>query len=205
MKKILMMILACAAVLAAGDVQAQSLQSLLKGLGNMFGKTQAAEEEPAEPEALTAEQLQGRWVYRSLDMQYTGNSNIASIAVASAKTQLSTVAGKAGLVAGRDYVDVKDDGTLSLVSGEHSTSARYDYRQQDGTMCVTMEYNGKTLSLTATVTPVGEELQVMFDAAKLVALVEKNTDKMKDNTAFQMLKVLTGNYPGIMVGAVLGR
>lgn len=205
MRKFLMMILACAAVLAAGDVQAQSLQSLLKGLGNMFGKTQAAEE-PAEPEALTAEQLQGRWVYRSLDMQYTGNSNIASIAVASAKTQLSTVAGKAGLVAGRDYVDVKDDGTLTLVSGEHSAAARYDYRQQDGTMCVTMEYNGKTLSLTATLTPNGgEELLVMFDAAKLVALVEKNTDKMKDNTAFQMLKVLTGNYPGIMVGAVLGR
>ena len=194
---------ACAASLAAGEAEAQSLQSLLKGIGNIFGATQT--EKQAEPAELTAEQLQGRWVYRSLEMTYTGDSAIASMAVKSAKPQLSTVAGKAGLVAGRDYVEIRDDGTLLLASGEHSTTARYVYRPQEGKMDVTAEYNGKIVSLTATVTSADDGLQVMFDAAQLVATAEQNTDKLKDNTAFQMLKVMTANYPGIMVGALFGK
>lgn len=191
----------CAATICCGDADAQSLQSLFK----IFGGSKTEQKAEPKTEIPTAEQLQGRWVYQALDMTYTGDSTIASVAVASAKTQLSTVADKSGLVAGRDYMELGADGTAKLVSGERTATASYSYRPEDGKMTVGMEHGGKKVALTAEVRITDGKLRIMFDAAQLVAEAEKHSDSLKENTYFQMLKAMTEKYPGIMVGAVLGK
>ena len=191
----------CAATIFCGDADAQSLQSLLK----IFGGSKTEQKAEPKTEIPAAEQLQGRWVYQALDMTYTGDSTIASVAVASAKTQLSTVADKSGLVAGRDYMEIGADGTAKLVSGERTATASYSYRPEDGKMTVGMEHGGKKVALTAEIRITDGKLRIMFDAAQLVAEAEKHSDSLKENTYFQMLKAMTEKYPGIMVGAVLGK
>ena len=191
----------CAATICCGDADAQSLQSLFK----IFGGSKIEQKAEPKTEIPAAEQLQGRWVYQALDMTYTGDSTIASVAVASAKTQLSTVADKSGLVAGRDYMELGADGTAKLVSGERTATASYSYRPEDGKMTVGMEHGGKKVALTAEVRITDGKLRIMFDAAQLVAEAEKHSDSLKENTYFQMLKAMTEKYPGIMVGAVFGK
>ena len=191
----------CAATICCGDADAQSLQSLLK----IFGGSKTEQKAEPKTEIPAAEQLQGRWVYQALDMTYTGDSTIASVAVASAKTQLSTVADKSGLVAGRDYMEIGADGTAKLVSGERTATASYSYRPEDGKMTVGMEHGGKKVALTAEIRITDGKLRIMFDAAQLVAEAEKHSDSLKENTYFQMLKAMTEKYPGIMVGAVFGK
>ncbi len=117
-------LLYCLATLFAGNVRAQSLQSLLK----MFGDSKTEQKAEPKTEIPSTEQLQGRWVYNAADMIYTGDSAIASVAVASAKTQLPAVVEKSGLVAGRDYIEIGNDGTARLVSGERSGSVSYSYQ-----------------------------------------------------------------------------
>ena len=191
----------CAATICCGNADAQSLQSLFK----IFGGSKTEQKAEPKTEIPAAEQLQGRWVYQALDMTYAGDSTIASVAVASAKTQLSTVADKSGLVAGRDYMELGADGTAKLVSGERTATASYSYRPEDGKMTVGMEHGGKKVALTAEVRITDGKLRIMFDAAQLVAEAEKHSDSLKENTYFQMLKAMTEKYPGIMVGAVLGK
>lgn len=195
-----------AAIAAGTAAHAQSLDGMLRSIGSMLGKSQSADsKEAATASAPTTRQLKGRWLYRALDMQYTGDNAIASVAVASARTQLAAVGDKSGLVAGRDYVEIKDDGVLLLASGEHTAKAQYAYQPQDGKMYITVDYGGKKVSLTASVTLADGALQVMFDAAHLVAVAEQTSDQLKDNTTFQMVKSMTESYPGIMIGAVMGR
>ncbi len=200
-KRSIAVLLVCVATIFGGNVRAQSLQSLFK----IFGGSKT--EQKTEPEKVipTTEQLQGRWVYQALDMTYTGDSTIASVAVASAKTQLSTVADKSGLVAGRDYIEIGNNGDARLVSGEHSATVTYSYQPKDGKMHIGMEHDGKRVSQTAEVEIVDGNLRMMFDAAQLVAEAEKHSDALKENTYFQMLKTMTEKYPGIMVGAVFGK
>jgi len=200
-KTYIIALLCCLATAAAGNARAQSLQSLLK----LFGGSKTEQKLEPKTEIPSTEQLQGRWVYSSLDMTYTGDSAIASMAVASAKTQLPAVAEKSGLAAGRDYIDIGSDGTAKLVSGEHSAAVTYSYQPRDGKMHVGMEHGGKRVSLTARAELVDGKLHLMFDAAQLVAEAEKHSAALKENTYFQMLKALTDKYPGIMVGAVFGK
>ncbi len=204
-KKSITVLLFCVATLFCGNVDAQSLQSLLKSVSGILGSSKTEQKAESKTEIPAAEQLQGRWIYNSPDMIYTGDSTIASVAVASAKTQMSTVAEKSGLVAGRDYIEIGSDGIAKLVSGERSATASYNYRPEEGKMSVGMEHEEKRVSLTADVTVVDDKLRIMFDAAQLVAEAEKNSDELKKNTYFQMLKTLTEKYPGIMVGATFGK
>ena len=67
-------LLYCLATLFAGNVRAQSLQSLLK----MFGDSKTEQKAEPKTEIPSTEQLQGRWVYNAADMIYTGDSAIAS-------------------------------------------------------------------------------------------------------------------------------
>ncbi len=194
-------LLCCLATFFAGNVRAQSLQSLLK----MFGGSKTEQKAEPKTEIPSTEQLQGRWVYNAADMIYTGDSAIASVAVASAKTQLPTVVEKSGLVAGRDYIEIGNDGTARLVSGERSGAVSYSYQPRDGRMHVGMEHGGKRVSLTARAELVDGNLRIMFDAAQLVAEAEKHSASLKENTYFQMLKTMTEKYPGIMIGAVFAK
>ena len=182
MKRLTLLLLGL--VLSAAPLQAQSLSDLL---GSLFGSSTTTTTQTApKPEYPTAKQVVGRWVYQQLDMDYTGDSTIASLGVATAKTQLSPLASAAKLTSGKDYVKLSSNGTFNLVSGERKIDGSYTYIPSTGRLILTV---GDKLKAEAIVTLVDGGARIMFNA--------------KQSTAFQMMKEIVMAYPEITVGAIM--
>ncbi|MBR4994489.1 MAG: DUF4923 family protein [Alistipes sp.] len=205
MKKIALIVALLFTTATVNNISAQSLQSLFEGLTKMF--TEPAASEPETPKVVypTAKEITGRWSYQQLALEYTGNSTIASLAVSSAATQLSTLANKFGLVAGKDYVKVKNDGTMLFVSSDRKVEAKYTYVEPTGQLIVTMNKDGKNLTFTGSLSKVDGNLKIMFKASEMIAKAELVSSKMKDNSTFAILKELIGSYPGIIGGAIFSK
>lgn len=196
MKRLTLLLLSL--VLSAAPLQAQSLSDLL---GSLFGSSTTTTTQTApKPEYPTAKQIVGRWVYQQLDMDYTGDSTIASLGVATAKTQLSTLASAAKLTSGKDYVKLSSNGTFNLVSGERKIDGSYTYIPSTGRLILTV---GDKLKAEAIVTLVDGGARIMFNAKQAALTVEQNSDSIKQSTAFQMMKEIVMAYPEITVGAIM--
>ena len=196
MKRLTLLLLGL--VLSAAPLQAQSLSDLL---GSLFGSSTTTTTQTApKPEYPTAKQIVGRWVYQQLDMDYAGDSTIASLGVATAKTQLSTLASAAKLTSGKDYVKLSSNGTFNLVSGERKIDGSYTYTPSTGHIILTV---GDKLKAEAIVTLVDGGARIMFNAKQAALTVEQNSDSFKQSTAFQMMKEIVMAYPEITVGAIM--
>lgn len=181
--------------------QAQSLDALLKGLGGLFGGS-TEQTEPSTPKIAhpTEQELISKWVFQQLEMEYSGNDPLASLAIASAKQQLSALATKAGLTAGKDTLKFKNDGTLSVVSGERKASAKYSYIPPTGMLVITLTDGDNTIRVSATATIKDDVLSLMFEANELVALAGQTNPKLKEDSMFAVAETLCATYPGISVG-----
>lgn len=183
-------------MLFAMPAQAQSWGDMLKGL---FGDDTASQ--PIEKVVYpTAKQIVGKWVYQQLDMDYTGDSPIASMGVSTAKTQLSAVASAAKLTAGKDYVKLAGNGTFLLQSGERKIEGTYTYNPSNGKMILVV---GEKLKAEATVTLVDGKGRIMFNAKQAALTIEQNSSSFKDNTTFRLMKEIVMAYPEITVGAIM--
>lgn len=181
------------------EVAAQSFTDLLKGL--MGSSTQTA---PASKPVFPSDsELIGRWVYKSLDMEYLGSDALASMAVTAAKSQLSSLATKFDIASGRDYIDIERR-KATVVSGERKGEARYTYIPSTGQMIITAEHNKQKYTITAWVTVREDGIAVMFKAVELVAIAS-TTKQYQENTTLQALGSLVNNYPEIRIGAILAR
>ena len=195
MKRLTLLLLGL--VLSAMPLQAQSLSDLL---GSLFGSSTTTTEPAPKPEYPTAKQIVGRWVYQQLDMDYTGDSAIASLGVATAKTQFSSVANAAKLTSGKDYVKISSNGTFNLVSGERKIEGSYTYIPSIGRLILVA---GDKLRAEATVTLVDGGARIMFNAKQAALTIEQNSDSFKQSSAFQMMKEIVVAYPEITVGAIM--
>lgn len=184
---------------------AQSLQSLFDGLSKMLGDQSESTPKTTKVAYPTEKEIIGRWSYQQLVMEYTGDSTLASLAVGSAASQLPTMATKAGLAAGKDYVRVKSDGTIQFVSGDKKATARYTYVAPTGQMIVSIKHADQTITLTGHLSKVDGKLKILFKANEVVAKADMISDKFKDNTTFMVLKELINSYPGIMGGALFSK
>lgn len=192
-------------VLCSTNVQAQSLDDLLKGLSSFFGSSEEAAPQPkiTHPEIYD---LIGVWKFDGLVMDYTGDSSVAAVAVSTLESQLPTIATKFNIVAGRDYIDVSDDGTLTFVCGEARMTAQCSYYDSyDGKASMTFYIDGKSVYVTATILEQGGVTKVLFDANKLMEILAKHYSKFNENTTLQMAKTVIDSYPGIRVGAKIKR
>lgn len=203
MKRFLYIALLCAALLGTHSSQAQSLDDLMKGLSSLFSSEPAAKEPVAEVHPATTELL-GRLRYDALTIDYKGDSTLASLAVATLESQLPLIAEKAGFVAGRDYLEVLDDGTMHIVrDGKRATAYCSSYDEQTGRASIMMQVDEQTIRIVATVIKADGGYRVLFDATELFALMAKHYSKFEENTTLQMAKGVIDAYPGIRVGAVL--
>lgn len=176
--------------------QAQSWGDMLKGFLGDEPKTQPAVK-AVHP---TAKQIVGKWVYQQLDMDYTGDSAIASMGVATAKTQLSSIASAAKLTSGKDFVKISSNGTFLLQSGERKIEGTYSYIPSIGRLIVTV---GEKIRAEATVTIANGEGKIMFNAKQAALAIEQNSDSFKQNSTFQLMKEVVMAYPEITVGAII--
>lgn len=203
MKPLRHIFLLVVALLGVHSLQAQSLDDLMKGLSSFFSAEQPAKETPKEVYPVVDELL-GRMRYEALAIDYTGDSTLASLAVATLESQLPLLAEKAGFVAGRDYLEVADDGTMHVVrDGKQATAYCSSYDQQTGRAAIMMRVDEQNIHITATVLKVDGRYKVLFDAQELFALMAKHYSKFEENTTLQMAKGVIDSYPGIRVGAVL--
>ncbi len=209
MKKILYVMVLCFVLSSTYSAQAQSLDALLKGLSSLFGVTEQQQQtQPQKPKVTHPEisELIGRWTYDGMTMDYTGDSTLASVAISTLESQLPALATKFGLVAGRDYIEVGEDGMITFVSGESKISAHCTYYDSyDGQADMVFYVDGKSVSLSAIILQQDGKTKILFNANKLMNLMQQHYSKFNENTTLQMAKTVIDSYPGIRVGAFVKR
>ena len=204
MKKIFFALSLCIA-LSATSAQAQSLDDLLKGLSNLLGTT----EEPAKAPKIThpeAYDLMGRWYFEALVMDYTGDSSLASVAVSTLESQLPAITPKFDLLAGRDYIDINEDGSTVIVRGDKRMTGYCTYYDSySGDADLTFTIDGKSVHINATIIEQEGKTKIFFDANKMMSLMQQHYAKFNENTILQTAKTVIDSYPGIRVGATVKR
>ena len=203
MKRLLFILLAFGAICVSTPSRAQSLDDLMKSLGSMFFSEQPQQE---KPKAIypTLEELLGRLKYDALAIDYTGDSTLASLAVTTIESQLPMIAEKFGFVAGRDYIDVSEDGSLRIVRDGHQITVYCSsYDSSTGRTSLMVRVVEQSIYVAATVLKLEGRYRLMFDATELFAQLEKYYANFSENTTLQMIKGVVDAYPGIRVGVVL--
>ncbi len=199
MKRIVLsLILSLAALTAAENLHAQGLQGLL----NLFANTKAAKADPAAGERLTAEQLTSpTWVYSSPQIVYSGNSSMATVAIASLRTQMPEMAKALGLNAGSDTVRFQEEGIAAMQNGQNKASVPYTYDHATGTVTFTVTRNGTATAFPATAASNNGVLTILFDADTTMETLLRMAPELKDDTYFSLIKAVVEKYPGIRIGA----
>ena len=204
--KRLFFLLTLATTLSATSAQAQSLDALLKGLSSLLGTTTTEEPAQAAPKITHPEiyELIGRWDFDTLVMDYTGDSTLAGVAISTLESQLPALASKFGLVAGRDYINIGEDGSVTFVCGENRITAHCNsYDSYDGAVDLTFYLNGKTVYVSGVVMQQDGQIKVLFNANKVMGLLSQNYSKFNENTILQAAKSVIDSYTGIRVGATV--
>lgn len=200
MKRILtLLILTLAATSAAEGLHAQGLQSLL----NLFANTKAAKVNAhAAGEPLTLEQLTAStWVYSSPQIVYSGSSSMATVAIATLRTQLPDISKALGLTTGSDAVTFLNNNTAVMQSGQHKGAVPYMYDPATGYVSFTITHKGTTAAFPATATARDGVLTVLFDANTSISTLLKMAPELKDNPSLVIIKAVADKYPGIKIGA----
>lgn len=199
MKRIITITILClASAMAAETAGAQSIQGLL----NLFANAKAAKAESYAGDTPTAEQLTAStWVYSSPQVVYAGNSSMATVAIASLRTQLPNMAKAMGLNAGSDTVQFLNDGTAAMQNGENSASIPYAYDAATGTVTFTLVRNDATATFPAVATSSNGTLTVLFDAETTMSTLQQSIPELKDDNSFRMIQAVVDKYPGIKIGA----
>lgn len=200
MKKIILPFLfTAAAITSAGNLRAQSLQGLL----NLFANTKAAKaENHAAGEVLTAEQLTvSTWVYDTPQIIYSGSSPMATVAIATLRTQMNGISTAFGLKAGSDSITFLGDGNATMQNGEQTFTAPYTYDASNGTVTVTLTRKEATATFPATATAKDGILTILFDADTSMATLLKMAPELEENPSLLVIKAVVDKYPGIKIGA----
>lgn len=204
MKRILFILLALGTICVSEPSRAQSLDDLMKSIGAMFSTSEQTPQQKPAVTTPTLEELIGRLKYDALAIDYTGDSSIASLAVATLESQLPMIAEKFGFVAGRDYIDVSDDGSLLIVcDGKGAAAYCSSYDQATGRTTIMMRLVEQNIYVGATVLKSQGRYRLLFDATELFSLMEKHYPAFAENTTLVMIKGVVDAYPGIRVGVVL--
>ena len=205
MKKIFFALSLCIA-LSATSAQAQSLDALINSLSSFFSSSEEPEKAAPKITHPEAYDLMGRWYFDTLVMDYTGDSSLASVAVSTLETQLPAVATKFNLVAGRDYIDINEDGSTTIVRGEARMLGYCTYYDSySGDADLTFTIDGKSVHIDATIIEQDVKTKVLFNANKLMSLMQQHYTKFNENTILQTAKTVIDSYPGIRVGATVKR
>ena len=200
------LILLTLATALATSTQAQSLDALLKGLASLMGSTTTENTEAQKPKITHPEiyELIGRWDFDTLVMDYTGDSAIAGVAISTLESQLPALTSKFGLVAGRDYINIGEDGSVTFVCGDKRISAHCNsYDSYDGSVDLTFYLDGKTVYVSGVVLQQDGQIKVLFNANKVMGLLSQNYPKFNENTILQAAKSVIDSYVGIRVGATV--
>lgn len=147
----------------------------------------------------TQNSIVGTWKYAAPKVTFESENVLAKLgsSVVSNKVEstLGSQLGKIGFTAGKTAFTFNQDGTCTMTIGSKTTKGTYTYNQQTSQM--TLKGALGVASLTCTVSVVGGEMYMLFDADKLLSVITGVSSKV---SAASTLNSLLKNYNGLQLG-----
>lgn len=204
MRKLIYILTFCVALSATHSAQAQSFDALLNSLSSLFGVTETPPVQEPKEVYPSVEELSGRFAFDELAIEYKGDSSLASLAVATLESQLPLIAEKLGLIAGRDYMNVAEDGSMMIVRDNYQMPLYCSvYDSATGEASIMLRMLEQDINIKASVTKVDSRYRILFDAREMLAIIAEHYSKFNENTTLQMVKGVIDAYPGVRVGAFM--
>lgn len=194
MKKNLLSLTALAALLLVPTLgQAQSLKEL-------FNKEGISKVVDAVIGHKTPVEMVGTWNYTSSAVEFESDNLLkkagGAVAASAAETKMDEQLSKLGIKAGAMSFTFKADSTFTSTVGKRSLSGTYSYDAAAGK--VNLKYL-KLLNMPAKLNYSANELELLFDADKLLKLLAFLGSK-SNSTALKTVSSLANGYDGMLLG-----
>ena len=147
----------------------------------------------------SASSIQGTWTYSAPKVVFESQSILAQLgsSVASSKIEstLKTQLTKMGFKAGKSTITLNEDKTCVLALNGKTVNGTYTYNSSTSTLTITGALGMTNTSCTCTVN--GNELYMLFDADKLLAIA---TAMSSATATTSTLSSLLSSYSGLKLG-----
>ncbi|MFR9504403.1 MAG: DUF4923 family protein [Rikenellaceae bacterium] len=185
------------ALFACSQSKAQSISDLLNGIS-----VTDVIETVTGGQSLTVDNITGEWNYLQPAVQLDSDSLIGSaagVALASqAESTLETYCTKVGIVAGKFTFTINSDSTFSFELGSRTVSGTYTL--DSTTSIIKFSFTSINLvSISAYTSIVGDSLSLLFNADKLITLVNAIASSSSSTSLSAMSSLLT-SYDGVLLG-----
>lgn len=208
MKNIFKTLLFAGALCIAGQTaSAQSLKDLL----NKVKGSSAVQEvvETVTGVSLQAD-IKGTWNYSGIAVKLESEnllkSTAANLAASQIEEKLDGYASKIGLKSGTFGFTFSEDGTFSSTFKGKSISGTYALDEASKTLTLTYGKSSvmKGFSMKATANVTSSQLDLMFNADKLLSFIEK-LSSTTDNSTLSSIAAIAEQYDGMLLGFELSK
>ena len=203
MKRIIISIMAMAVCLAGQTASAQTLKDLLKKATN--NETVKNVVESVTGTTLPVD-VKGTWTYSGTAVKFESEdllkSTAASLAAGQVEDKLDEYVQKVGIKAGTFSFTFNEDKTFVVTVKGKNFNGTYTVSEDYKTM--TLQF-GKTFAMkpiTAAISATSSQLDLLFQADKLLELLEKLTAS-SNNATLKTVSTIAGQYDGMQLGLEL--
>ena len=204
MKRIISVILMAGALCLAGQTaSAQSLTDLLKKVTDNEAVKNVVENVTGTTLPVD---VKGTWTYSGTAVKFESDdilkSTAASLAASQVEDKLDQYVAKIGIKAGTFSFTFKEDNTFTATVKSKSFNGTYTLSEDYKT--ISLQF-GKTIGLkpfTAAVSATSSQLDLLFQADKLLELLGKLTSS-SSNSTLKTVGTLVNQYDGMKLGLEL--
>ena len=203
MKRIIISIMAVAVCLAGQTASAQTLKDLLKKATN--NETVKNVVESVTGTTLPVD-VKGTWTYSGTAVKFESEdllkSTAASLAAGQVEDKLDEYVQKVGIKAGTFSFTFNEDKTFSANVKGKSFNGTYSVSEDYKTMSLQFGKTFATKPFTAAISATSAQLDLLFQADKLLELLEKLTAS-SNNATLKTVSTIAGQYDGMQLGLEL--
>lgn len=150
----------------------------------------------------TKTSIVGIWTYSSPKIAFESQNILAQIGSSVASSKIESMLGsqlkKLGFQSGKTTLTFNNDGSCTLVRSGKSIPGTYTYDSKSSQMTITGAFG--VTNVKPTVSVMGNELYMMFEADKLMSVM----NAMASATSYtSTLSNLLGNYNGLKLGMTM--
>lgn len=192
MKRLVFWHVFVAALLLAPNCMAQSLKDLFnkdnieKAVNAVTGQNNA--------------DLQGKWAYSGSAIEFESDNFLqkagGSVAAGAAEKKLNGQLAKVGIKEGQMSFTFNADSTFTARVGLKNMKGTYSYESESQKLNLKF---GRLLNVSAKVNCTSGNMDLLFNADKLLKLITLISSK-SNNTTLKAISSLAGSYDGMMLG-----
>ncbi len=203
MKKFIISIMAIAVCLAGQTASAQTLKDLLKKATN--NETVKNVVESVTGTTLPVD-VKGTWTYSGTAVKFESEdllkSTAASLAAGQVEDKLDEYVQKVGIKAGTFSFTFNEDKTFVITVKGKNFNGTYTVSEDYKTMTLQFGKTFATKPFTAAISATSAQLDLLFQADKLLELLEKLTAS-SNNSTLKTVSTIAGQYDGMQLGLEL--